>query len=63
MDFRRHNAITMDDENNDILQLPAPNHAVNKIKSRKLIFHILKLLFFILCFIDLTPEKNGIAWK
>lgn len=30
VDFRRHNAITKDDENNDILQLAAPSHAVKE---------------------------------
>lgn len=49
MDFRRHNAITIDDENNDILQLAAPSHAEKEEKiNRKLIFHILKIAFFII---------------
>lgn len=30
VDFRRHNAITIEDENNDILQLAAPSHAVKE---------------------------------
>ena len=44
VDFRRHNAITIDDENNDILQLAEPSHAV---KESKFNFYILKLILFL----------------
>jgi len=54
VDLRRHNAITIDAENNDIAQLPAPSHAAKREKeTEKLILQHPEIVISIDCLSEL----------